>query len=101
MEGKKFGGRKKGTPNVTTKVWRDTIGSILNDDKELFIQRLHSLRGKSYVHAYISMLKFVCPQLSSISLNDEGEGNDFMKKLRDISKEAEKKEVDQEEEPLP
>ena len=100
MEGKKFGGRKKGTPNVSTKAWRELIGGILYEDKDEFVERLHKLNEKSYVHAYISMLKYVCHQLSSVSIEDGDNGNDFMKIIRDLSKDAEAKESDNEEEQL-
>lgn len=90
--GKKHGGREKGSENVSTRVWRDLVGGILYDNREELIKRLKNLDDPNFVRAYASLLRFVCPQLSSVSIGDEDGGNDFMKMLRDLSKDAEKKE---------
>ena len=63
----KVGGRKKGTPNKKTAMNRELISDILNENVDRFRTQLLYLKPKDYCETILSLMKFVIPQLSSVS----------------------------------
>ena len=64
-------GRPKNSQNKNTSIVKDAIAEIMSNGIDEFIIRLKGLNNKDYVTAYLSMAKYVIPQLKSqeIDLN--------------------------------
>ncbi len=65
----KKGGRKKGTPNKATAMNREMISDLLNENVERFRGQLLYLKPKDYCETILSLMKFVIPQLSNVTLD--------------------------------
>ena len=65
--GKKFGGRKKGTPNKMTKELRSTLKDILFNEIEEIEDRLDLLDPKDRLELLIKLMPYALPKVTSIS----------------------------------
>ena len=79
--GKKFGGRKKNTPNKTTKELRDKITTIVNGQIDKVEQDLNNLSSKDRLTVLLQLMKFVTPQLKAIELEATAETNNPFKPI--------------------
>ncbi len=61
--GKKFGGRKKGTPNKDNEL-KKFLKDLANDSTEKLEQELNKLEGKAYIDAMFTLMEYVQPKLS-------------------------------------
>lgn len=66
--GKKFGGRKKGTPNKTTEEIRNKFQLILTDNLETLNEDLSGLDPDKRIKYMIELAKFVIPTLKATDL---------------------------------
>jgi len=57
--GKKYGGRKKGTPNRLTKELRTVLKDVIYDELENLDKRLEELESKQRVELIIKLLPYV------------------------------------------
>ena len=65
--GKKFGGRKKGTPNKMTKELRSTLKDVLFHEIEEIEDRLDLLDPKDRLELLIKLKPYALPKVTSIS----------------------------------
>ena len=65
--GKKFGGRKKGTPNKMTKELRSTLKDVLFREIEKIEDRLDLLDLKDRLELLIKLMPYALPKVTSIS----------------------------------
>ena len=86
----RLGGRKKGTPNKLTTELRDKIGFLLEGNDAEFMERWHKCDPKDFCNIYLQLMKYVLPQLSSITLDDQSKTNtstiEMLIRLRDGDK---------------
>jgi hypothetical protein len=61
-------GRPKGSKNKSTLILKNTIASILEDNIELFKERLLQLNEKDFVKAYMDLAKYVVPTLKAVEV---------------------------------
>lgn len=67
--GKKFGGRKKGTPNKVTKATRELFSSYVEEHFKDFVEKMEALDERDYCRVYTDMCKYVMPALQSVNLD--------------------------------
>lgn len=82
--GKKFGGRKKGTPNKDTKQLRDKIDMLLNEQWPQIKEDLKDLKPKDRIDTYIKLLEYSLPKLNRQYLNTDPEGETTNRPLLNI-----------------
>lgn len=72
-EGKKTGGRQKGTPNKTTSTLRTAISKIVNDyyNSDTLMEDINKLKPKERVDMMEKLAAYVVPKLQSVDLNAE------------------------------
>lgn len=68
-------GRPLGSKNKSTVLIKNTIASILDDNIELFKEKLLKLNDKDFVRAYMDLTKYVIPTLKAVEVNDLTEDN--------------------------
>ena len=68
-------GRPIGSKNKSTILVKNTIASILDDNIELFKEKLLQLNDKDFVRAYIDLAKYVIPTMKAVEVNDVSEDN--------------------------
>jgi len=68
-------GRPVGSKNKSTVLIKNTIASILNDNVELFKEKLQRLNDKDFVRAYMDLTKYVIPTMKAVEVNDVSEDN--------------------------
>ena len=68
-------GRPLGSKNKSTVLIKNTIASILNDNVELFKEKLLQLNDKDFVRAYMDLTKYVIPTMKAVEVNDVTEDN--------------------------
>lgn len=71
--GKKFGGRKKGTPNKDTKKLRQKVDILLSEKWEQLENDLKELKPKDRIEVYIKLLEYALPKLNRTELNSSDE----------------------------
>ena len=54
---------------------KNTIASILDDNVELFKEKLLQLNDKDFVRAYMDLAKYVIPTMKAVEVNDVSEDN--------------------------
>ena len=69
MEGKKTGGRVKGTPNKTTKQYRQLVSKFIVENEEEFFQRMQLLDDKTFCTMYLKMVELNLPKLKPLYYN--------------------------------
>lgn len=67
--GKKFGGRKKGTPNKETKALRKCIEELLEDQWVKILEDINELTPKERIDIIIRLLEYALPKLNRTELN--------------------------------
>ena len=65
--GKKYGGRKKGTPNRLTKELRVLLKDIMYQELKEVQQRFSLLEPKQRIELIIKLMPYVLPKVNSIS----------------------------------
>ena len=65
--GKKYGGRKKGTPNRMTKELRSVLKDILYQELNDIEKRFEELEPKTRIELLIKMMPFILPKTNAIS----------------------------------
>jgi len=73
--GKKFGGRKKGTPNKVTRDIREKFRQLIENNLEQLEKDLKVLEPKDRVRTVIELSKFVLPTLKAMDFEVSGEVN--------------------------
>ena len=68
-------GRPVGSKNKSTILVKNTIASILDDNVELFKEKLLQLNDKDFVRAYMDLAKYVIPTMKAVEVNDVTEDN--------------------------
>ena len=68
-------GRPVGSKNKSTILVKNTIESILDDNVELFKEKLQQLNDKDFVKAYMNLAKYVIPTMKAVEVNDVTEDN--------------------------
>jgi hypothetical protein len=68
-------GRPVGSKNKSTILIKNTIASILDDNLNLFKERLLQLNDKDFVRAYMDLAKYVIPTMKAVEVNDISEDN--------------------------
>ena len=68
-------GRPLGSKNKSTILIKNTIASILDDNVELFKEKLLQLNDKDFVRAYMDLAKYVIPTMKAVEVNDVSEDN--------------------------
>ena len=68
-------GRPLGSKNKSTVLIKNTIVSILDDNVELFKEKLLQLNDKDFVRAYMDLAKYVIPTMKAVEVNDVSEDN--------------------------
>ena len=68
-------GRPVGSKNKSTILVKNTIVSILDDNVELFKEKLLQLNDKDFVRAYMDLAKYVMPAMKAVEVNDVTENN--------------------------
>ena len=63
-------GRPVGSKNKSTVLIKNTIASILDDNVELFKEKLLQLNDKDFVRAYMDLTKYVIPTMKAVEVND-------------------------------
>lgn len=69
--GKKFGGRKKGTPNKDIKILRERINNLLDNHFGELEEDFKSLTPKERIDAYIKLLEYAVPKLSRTEISNK------------------------------
>lgn len=65
-------GRPEGVPNKVTKIQREFIQSLLDDQQDKIKDELEKLTGKDYLNAITGLLEFALPKLSRSELSADG-----------------------------
>ncbi|MDA0278476.1 MAG: hypothetical protein O3B94_02245 [Bacteroidetes bacterium] len=68
-------GRPLGSKNKSTVLIKNTIASILDDNVELFKEKLLQLNDKDFVRAYMDLAKYIIPTMKAVEVNDVTEDN--------------------------
>ena len=68
-------GRPVGSKNKSTVLIKNTIASILNDNVELFKEKLLKLNDKDFVRAYMDLTKYVIPTMKAVEVYEVTEDN--------------------------
>ena len=68
-------GRPVGSKNKSTILVKNTIASILDDNIELFKEKLLQLNDKDFVRAYMDLAKYIIPTMKAVEVNDVSEDN--------------------------
>ena len=63
--GKKYGGRKKGTPNKLTKQLRSVLKEVIYNELENIEDRLDQSEPKERVELVIKIMPYVFPKMES------------------------------------
>lgn len=84
--GKKFGGRKKGTPNKDTKKLRERIDKLLEENWDEVLKDLQELNHKERVEVYLKFLEYSLPKLSRADNSHLVDHKGEIKIIREIKK---------------
>ena len=77
MEGKKTGGRTKGTPNKTTKQYRQLVSKFIVENESEFFTRMQLLDDKTFCTMYLKMIELNLPKLKPLYYNAIDGSNDY------------------------
>jgi len=70
IDGKKTGGRQKGTPNKDNELKKFLI-DLVNNGQQKLIDELETLNSKDYVDAVFKLMEYVQPKLSRAEVKTE------------------------------
>lgn len=70
-EGKKYGGRQKGTPNKTTTMTKEVIANLLSDYQEtgLMHEDWLKLTPKDRMYVMTSLTNYVMPKMQAVAVD--------------------------------
>lgn len=71
--GKKFGGRKKGTPNKSTKETRETFKKVLNDNLDnldVWLNKVADKNPEKAINILLKISEFIIPKLNKIEVEE-------------------------------
>lgn len=91
-QGKKTGGRQKGTPNKATKKVRDAISDVVNNyfNSDKFEKDIEKLDAKDRVSAIEKLASYVIPKLQSVNLEADAKVDmTLSNKLAEMAEEEE------------
>lgn len=83
--GRKYGGRKKGTPNKEVKKLRERIDSLLDDNWEQILVDIKELSQKERIDTYTRLLEYSIPKLSRAE-NTNDNHNTEIRIIREVKK---------------
>ena len=66
MKNKKTGGRQKGTPNKTTKEFRQLICKFVVENEKEFFSRMQLLDDKIFCSMYLKMVEMNLPKVKPL-----------------------------------
>ena len=92
--GKKFGGRKKGTPNKTTKEIRDSFQFIIDknlDNLDKWLSKIGKDNPEKAIALILNISEYVLPKLNKIEFDEKIE--DEFENMTDEELEAELKKL--------
>ena len=69
--GKKYGGRKKGTPNKLTKELREVLKNVLYNEIENIEESLKSLEPKQRIELLVKLMPFIFPKITSVHFRED------------------------------
>ena len=69
MDRKKTGGRTKGTPNKTTKQYRELVSKFVIENELEFFKRMQLLDDKTFCTMYLKMIEINLPKLKPLFYN--------------------------------
>ena len=69
--GKKYGGRKKGTPNKLTKDLREVLKNVLYNEIENIEESLKSLEPKQRIELLVKLMPFIFPKITSVHFRED------------------------------
>lgn len=69
MDRKKTGGRTKGTPNKTTKQYRELVSKFVIENEPEFFKRMQLLDDKTFCTMYLKMIEINLPKLKPLFYN--------------------------------
>ena len=67
--GKKFGGRKKGTPNKVTKEIRSVLKDLIYYELDQIEKQLNQLEPKERLEILIKLMAYALPKVEGVSYN--------------------------------
>ena len=73
----KSGGRAKGTPNTITKIQREFVQTLLDNQSEKIEMELSKLEGKEYLSVVLNFMEYCIPKLNrteTVNLEDRRQG---------------------------
>ena len=70
-------GRKTGSENKETKLLRERLSMLIEDQYPRFIKEINKLEGQQYVTAIKDLLEYTTPKLNRTDLTNDGEKFDF------------------------
>ncbi len=73
-EGKKTGGRQKGTPNKDNEL-KAFLRELVGDNQEKLVEEIEKLEGKAYIDAVFALMEYVQPKLSRTEVKAEVDNN--------------------------
>lgn len=86
--GRKFGGRKKGTPNRLTVERKALLDSFLAENFDEFKERMSQIENPvDFCRLYVALLNFVLPKISSVALKEEKHQETLAEELDRIANE--------------
>lgn len=69
LTGKKFGGRKKGTPNKVTDKVRSQFEKLLSKNLNTLQDDIEALEPKDRIKVMLELAKFVVPQIKAFEVD--------------------------------
>lgn len=77
--GKKFGGRKKGTPNKDTGELREKINILLNEQWDKLLTDIDGLAPKERVDTMVRLLEYALPKLNRTEIEQSTTLEDMLR----------------------
>lgn len=79
--GKKYGGRKKGTPNKVNKERREMLSQFLDDHWEEFNKMWERADEETKMKIYMDVLPYTTPKMASVEYKDKTPQRTFKDEL--------------------
>ena len=87
----RLGGRKKGTPNKTTKNMREMLASFCADTYDDFVEAYaRILNPKERCEIWLKAQQFVTPRLNAVDVDLKNNDNSFQSELERMADEENK-----------
>jgi len=85
MKGQKTGGRVVGSVNLTKKQTKELLAIFMQEKFEEVKTAWERLDDLNKVKAYITLVRYIMPTLSSVKVEDNS-GDDILKKILEAQK---------------